>query len=148
MNKPLLLAVLAAAVLGGIYVVTRPGTSAQDSTTSAVAEPAEGDPLVTVTLPQTLFDQAQMGERGFNAVCADCHGENARGKMGFGPPLVHKIYEPSHHADMAFQLAVQNGVTAHHWKFGNMPPQEGLTGADVQAITAYVRELQRANGIE
>ena len=39
------------------------------------------------------------------------------------------------------------GVRAHHWKFGNMPAIENLTRSDVTAIVAYVRELQRANGI-
>jgi hypothetical protein len=48
---------------------------------------------------------------------------------------------------MSFQLAVQNGVRAHHWKYGNMPPVEGLTKGDVRGIIAYVRELQRENGI-
>ncbi len=48
---------------------------------------------------------------------------------------------------MAFYLAAQNGVRAHHWKFGDMPPQDGLTKADVAGIVTYVRELQRTNGI-
>jgi len=48
---------------------------------------------------------------------------------------------------MAFHLAVQNGVRAHHWKFGNMPAQDGLTRSDVNTIVAYVREVQQANGI-
>ncbi|WP_374701253.1 c-type cytochrome, partial [Agrobacterium tumefaciens] len=47
-----------------------------------------------------------------------------------------------------FQFAVVNGVRAHHWRFGDMPPQQGLSEADVSEITAYVRELQRENGIE
>lgn len=89
-----------------------------------------------------------MGRMAFDAICAACHGQNAAGRAGYGPPLVHRIYEPSHHADASFFLAVQNGVRAHHWPFGNMPPQDGLTRADVTAIIAYVRELQRANGIE
>ena len=63
------------------------------------------------------------------------------------PTLVHRIYEPSHHSDMAFVSAVKNGFTSHHWSFGNMPPIEGLTTADVKMIARYVRELQRANGI-
>lgn len=150
MNKTLILAVLAIVVAGGAYVATRPDASNPGNPGGATAqstEPAEGEPIVQVSLPETLSSQARIGERGFNAVCADCHGVNAGGKMGFGPPLVHKIYEPSHHANMSFQLAVQNGVAAHHWKFGNMPPQEGLTPADVKAITTFVRELQRANGI-
>ncbi len=58
------------------------------------------------------------------------------------------IYEPSHHGDMAFVMAAQRGVQAHHWRFGDMPPQEGLTEGDLKAIVAYVREMQRANGIQ
>ena len=103
--------------------------------------------MVAITLPDSLSDRARLGKRGFDAVCAACHGENAAGRDGMGPPLVHKIYEPSHHGDMSFEMAVQNGVRAHHWSFGDMPPQDGLTRADVIDIVAYVRELQRANGI-
>ena len=82
------------------------------------------------------------------AVRATCHGTDASGRMGYGPPLVHRIYEPSHHGDMAFLIAAQRGVKSHHWPFGDMPPQEGLTQGDVKSIVAYVRELQRANGID
>ncbi len=145
MNKSILLALGAIVVAGVAYVALAPGQSAD---TADAAPPAEGAPMVEVALPGSLSSTAQMGETAFNAVCADCHGVNAAGKMGFGPPLIHKIYEPSHHGDMAFQIAVQNGVRSHHWSFGNMPPQEGLTQSDVMAITAYVRELQRENGIE
>lgn len=111
------------------------------------AAPQEGAAMVPVTLPSALSQQAKLGKGAFDAVCAACHGENAASKMGFGPPLVHKIYEPSHHGDMAFLVAAQQGVRAHHWKFGNMPPQPQLTQGEVKTIIAYVRELQRANGI-
>ncbi len=111
------------------------------------APPAHGAPIVEVTLPDTLSAEAEIGKHAFDAVCAACHGQDAAGKKGFGPPLVHKIYEPGHHGDMAFFLAAQNGVRAHHWKFGDMPPQDGLTNADVAGIVTYVRELQRTNGI-
>ncbi|WP_323769668.1 cytochrome c [Antarctobacter sp.] len=113
----------------------------------AQTAPAVGAPLVQVIVPETLSPDAQIGKTGFDAICAACHGQNAAGRNGKGPPLVHKIYEPSHHGDESFQLAVQRGVRAHHWPFGNMPPVAGLTRADVVAIVAYVRELQRANGI-
>lgn len=143
MKRYILSAVVVAALAAGGWLVLQP-----DTATEAEAAPARGEPLVSVSLPNTLSEQAQMGKRAFDATCAACHGANATGKMGFGPPLVHKIYEPSHHGDMAFQAAVQTGVRAHHWRFGNMPPQEGLTRGDVANIVAYVRELQRANGIE
>lgn len=102
--------------------------------------------LVQVTVPE-LTGQAKTGEQIFNAACAACHGINAAGVDGVGPPLVHKIYEPSHHGDVAFMSAPRIGVRGHHWPFGNMPPVEGLTDGDIIQIIAYVRTLQRANGI-
>lgn len=106
-----------------------------------------GGQLAEVIVPTTLSEAAKMGEKGFNAVCAACHGANAAGTEA-GPPLVHKIYEPSHHGDYAFEMAVANGVRAHHWRFGDMPPQPAMTKADLQNVIAYVREMQWANGID
>lgn len=83
----------------------------------------------------------------FQANCAECHGSNGSGQDGIAPPLVHNIYEPSHHGDIAFTLAVRHGVRAHHWRFGDMPPIEGVGDESIGEITAYIRELQRANGI-
>jgi mono/diheme cytochrome c family protein len=87
------------------------------------------------------------GERLFDRNCARCHGARAAGTEN-GPPLVHIVYEPSHHADVAFQRAVAFGVAAHHWRFGNMPSVPGLDERAVAQITAYVRWLQRKAGIE
>ena len=114
-----------------------------------VAEPVggEGAAIVEVTLPESLSTNAEIGKVAFEARCAVCHGANAAGQDGVAPPLVHRIYEPSHHGDAAFLVAVRNGVRSHHWRFGNMPPVEGLTDGDVKMIIAYVRELQQANGI-
>ena len=82
----------------------------------------------------------------FRENCATCHGTNADG-TDQGPPLIHKTYEPSHHGDYSFVLAVQNGVRAHHWRFGDMSPVEGVSERQVAQIIAFVREVQRANGI-
>lgn len=120
------------------------GHSMASTDTSGIAE---GDPIATVKLPATLGPLAQVGKGVFEAKCAQCHGENAAGRNGMAPPLVHKTYEPNHHADGAFLRAAQSGVQSHHWNFGNMPPVEGLTAGDVKAIVAYIRELQRENGI-
>lgn len=120
------------------------GHSMEPPDTSDVAE---GGPIVDVALPLELSSEAQLGERAFNVACSACHGENAAGQNGVAPPLVHIIYEPGHHSDEAFQVAVRNGVRSHHWNFGNMPPIEGLTRADVRSIVTYIRELQRENGI-
>ena len=89
----------------------------------------------------------QVGETTFNANCAACHGKQGAG-TDHGPPLVHKIYEPNHHGDPAFQRAAANGVQAHHWEFGNMPKIESVTPGDVDQIVKYVRWLQRQAGIQ
>jgi mono/diheme cytochrome c family protein len=86
------------------------------------------------------------GERLFGASCARCHGDRAGGTDA-GPPLVHVIYEPSHHADAAFHRAVRFGVQPHHWSYGRMPPIEGVTDAQVDSIVTYVRWLQRRAGV-
>lgn len=137
---------LVALVAGAWYVTLTGGHDTGDATIERSTLP-EGA-LVSVILPASFSEREKIGARAYEASCAVCHGINARGKDGVAPPLVHKIYEPGHHGDMAFVLAAQNGVRAHHWKFGNMPPVEGITRADVLNIVAYVRVLQRENGID
>ena len=94
-------------------------------------------------VPAELAD----GEQLFTRSCARCHGTLAAGTET-GPPLVHVVYQPNHHGDIAFQRAVALGVPSHHWRFGNMPPLPGMSEAEVERITAYVRWLQRSAGIE
>ena len=108
---------------------------------------AIGAPIVEIAMPTQLSSNAQLGQTIFTDKCAACHGENAVGQQGVAPPLIHIIYEPSHHGDESFQRAVAIGVPQHHWSFGNMPPVEGLTRADVAMVVDYIRTIQRANGI-
>ena len=103
--------------------------------------------IVEIEIPAQLSGHAIIGKRLYQENCLACHGENAVGQEKVAPPLVHKIYEPSHHGDESFERAIAVGVRAHHWNFGNMPKIEGLTRADVAAIISYIRELQRYNGI-
>mgnify|MGYP002132013040 CR=1 FL=1 len=93
-----------------------------------------------------LMPNPNAGKPLYEAHCASCHGGGLNGTDS-APPLLHKIYEPSHHSDAAFQMAVAQGVRAHHWQFGDMPPVEGLTPDDVAHITAYIRMHQRRVGI-
>ena len=86
------------------------------------------------------------GETLFLANCSACHGVAAVGTDS-GPPLVHDYYLPNHHADIAFTLAVRNGVRPHHWNFGAMPPIDGVSDQDATDIVAYVRALQREAGL-
>ena len=105
------------------------------------------DALVSIHIPQDLSAKALQGKAAFDANCAQCHGEHAVGRNGQGPPLIHKIYEPNHHGDMAFYRAAFMGVVSHHWKFGNMPKIEGISEQEVALIIDYIRTLQRANEI-
>lgn len=139
------IAIAAVLVAGGVGYAMWPATS-QTPVNDAAASLDAGI-LADVLLPETLSQNAQIGQRGFETKCAACHGLNAAGQDGVAPPLVHIIYEPGHHGDEAFQRAAAMGVRGHHWPFGDMPPVKGVTTGDVTMIIAYIRELQRANGI-
>ncbi|MBT5773480.1 MAG: cytochrome c [Dehalococcoidia bacterium] len=102
---------------------------------------SDGDATPVVTFEGT--DGASL----FAQACAGCHGEDLTG-TDQGPPFLHAFYVPGHHGDAAFFLAAQRGVRSHHWNFGDMPPVEGITQEQVTAIVAFVREQQRAAGIE
>ena len=139
------IAIAAALVAGGLGYVMWSVTSQTTATDTAIG--MQDGILANVLLPDTLSQNAQIGKLGFEAKCAACHGVNAAGQDGVAPPLVHIIYEPSHHGDEAFQRAAAMGVRGHHWPFGDMPAVEGINRADVTMIITYIRELQRANGI-
>jgi mono/diheme cytochrome c family protein len=128
--------------LAGLAVAAAVGWMLISSHRDGASEPD----LASLTLP-TLTPEQEVGRALFEANCAACHGENAAGSDQ-GPPLVHRIYEPSHHGDMAFVLAAKQGVRAHHWQFGNMPAVENVSDEAVLRITGYIRALQRANGID
>ncbi len=96
--------------------------------------------------PSVGATQIAEGKSLFARHCMRCHGPGARGSR-IGPPLVHRIYEPSHHGDAAFFRAVARGVKSHHWNFGDMQPVPGVGPEKVRLIVQYVRSLQRAAGI-
>ncbi len=111
-------------------------------------EPADvsREAMARVKVPD-LSASALEGKEEFEKNCASCHGANAAGRAGVAPPLIHKMYEPNHHGDPSFFAAAKNGMRADHWPFGDMPPVPEVRRDDVGLIVAYVRELQRANGI-
>jgi len=97
--------------------------------------------------PTEPVGSSKAGALLFAKNCAACHGREANGSDR-GPPLVHKIYESSHHEDDAFFRAVRDGVRPHHWPFGAMPSIPSVSEDEVRQIIAYVRGLQRAAGIQ
>ena len=121
-----------APVAGGLAVLLFVGGCG--STTEPVGVPA--DPV-----------QLANGEELYQASRAECHRTDLRG-TDLGPSHLSEVYEPNHHADASFLLAVRRGSPAHHWNFGDMAPIEGLSDDDVAAITAYVRSVQEEQGFE
>lgn len=107
------------------------------------AEPPAVAPGVAIGDPPAEFAD---GQRLFLFHCARCHGPGGTG-TGHGPPFLSKIYEPSHHGDASFLMAVRRGVSAHHWRFGDMPPIPGVSDDDAARIVAYIRWAQRQAGI-
>ena len=129
-----------------MYVV---GCSQEPGDTSSTGASRDHAAQMTSVLPgaaRPVPEEYQEGEQQFEALCARCHGRAGVGTNA-GPPFVHKIYEPSHHADSAFMRAAAQGVRAHHWGFGNMPKVTEATPDKVAAIILYVRWLQREAGI-
>ncbi len=133
LRRPLVRVALGAVILGLGYWVLRPPPK------------VDTGGLVSVIVPK-LSKIAQAGKVAFDANCARCHGQNGSGTEN-GPPLVHNIYNPGHHGDLAFFAAARRGVRSHHWAFGNMPPQPQVSDAELTTIIRYIRELQEANGI-
>ncbi len=124
------------------------GTScSEEPGTRAVPVPTDEIQVVIRGIAATSPPEVAQGKALFEQNCSVCHGPAADGTTQ-GPPLVHIIYEPSHHADAAFILAARNGVRAHHWRFGDMPPLPDVGDETVTEIVGYIRWLQRQVGIE
>lgn len=145
--KRIILVGAGVAVAGLAYAMWPMNDQTQTVPSETAAVGTGAGALAEVLLPETLSQNAQVGKLAFEAKCSTCHGLNAAGLDGAAPPLVHIIYEPNHHGDESFQRAAELGVRSHHWNFGDMPAVEGMTRGDVIMIVAYIRELQRANGI-
>lgn len=101
---------------------------------------------IIVLVPE-LSPKAKMGMAVFEKHCVECHGKNVAGTEK-GPSLVHSIYRPSHHSDFSFVRAITVGVAQHHWLFGSMPSLPQLDREEIDQTIIYIRELQRANGIQ
>jgi cytochrome c553 len=141
------LVLVLAVVAGGAYLYMRQSQMVEVQTLGTPAAAEAKATLVNVKLPARLSEEAMRGKTYFDSACASCHGENAAGQ-DVAPPLVHQLYEPSHHGDAAFVVAVRQGSRQHHWSFGSMMPvQPPLADTKIEAIIRYVRELQRENGI-
>ena len=105
-----------------------------------------GSSPAAVTVAAQDADLAAQGAVLYEAKCAECHGSDVRGTDS-GPSLLSVVYEPGHHGDGSFQIAVLQGVRQHHWDFGEMAPVP-LEDGDIDKIIAFVRDTQGREGFE
>lgn len=137
---------MAALLICGAILIAACGSD-DDYETAETHDTHEADDAASADLTTgELSEAARAGEKLFSDNCSACHGATANG-TNQGPPLVHQIYEPGHHSNASFVIAVARGVRAHHWDFGNMPAVDGLSIDQIHQVICYVRELQLASGI-
>lgn len=114
-----------------------------------LAEAAEEFPEETIDIVvPDLEGMAIEGQVAFLRACARCHGPNAGGLDGLGPPLIMDFYGPSERSDMDLILAIQLGREEENWTFGPMPPPEDISFQEQGAVVEFLRQLQIANGVE
>lgn len=112
---------------------------------AAPVDPHTG--LSEFDIPVQDPDMVTAGQEVYEVSCSACHGLDLRGTPT-GPSLLSIIYNPIHHPDDAFLSAALNGVTAHHWAFGDMTPVAGVSEEQLEQVIAYVRDDQRVQGFE
>ena len=154
---------LAAAVFAACAIALACGAEADDAGDAASAEPAPTDtapmstapvstaPISTTDAPALPSTAAALavpdGAAVYQQYCAECHGADLRG-TDKGPSQLSIIYEPNHHGDHAYRLAIREGTREHHWWFGDMPPVEGITDLEVEKVISYIRSEQERLGFE
>lgn len=87
----------------------------------------------------------ERGLAAFAGECARCHGRLAEG-TDRAPNLIHRDYGPGARSDAQFRRAVRRGMPARDG-YGAMPAFPDVTERRLARMIAFVRELQRANGI-
>ena len=90
--------------------------------------------------------QLNLNKLLYGKYCSECHGIDLRG-TDKGPPFLHRVYHPGNHGDQSFYTASLKGAKAHHWKFGDMKPVQGVNRGIVASIVQYVRFVQKAVGL-
>ncbi len=131
---------LAAAAIGIVALMALdplgPGqrTAAESTSTSAVevGEVAAGDPV--------------NGEAIYASTCATCHGPDAEGIQGLGPPLVgNEFVQSLTDAELIAFINVGRDASHSDNKTGvAMPPKGGnpsLTDGDIADVVAFLRTL-------
>ncbi len=124
---------------------------AADSDDAGDASAVAPAPTVTSDAPAPPTTAAAFvvpdGAAVYQQYCAECHGVDLRG-TDKGPSQLSIVYEPNHHGDYAYRVAIREGTREHHWWFGDMPPVEGITDLEIEKVISYIRAEQERLGFE
>jgi len=138
------------AILAACAFAVACGADTNDATDSLT--PAPGPAPATSTAPPSPTGTAAApavpdGAAVYQQYCAECHGVDLRG-TDKGPSQLSIIYEPNHHGDYAYRVAIRDGTREHHWWFGDMPPVEDITDLEIEKVISFIRAEQQRLGFE
>ena len=88
----------------------------------------------------------QAGRIAFAEEFAGCHGRLARGNER-GPDLIQPDYGRRVRSDAQFRRAVREGIPVPRAGYGAMPAVKGVSERRLDRMIAFLREVQRVNGI-
>jgi len=95
--------------------------------------------------PRRSVGAVNSGRIAFASECAQCHGRLARGTR-HGPDLIAPAYGPAIASDDRIRRAVRNGVATADGRLA-MAAVPGVSERDLARMIAFLREMQRVNGI-
>ena len=124
------------------------GADADEVGDTSAAEPIPTQAADVITPASTAAELAiPDGAEVYQQYCAECHGVGLRG-TDEGPSQLSIIYEPNHHGDYAYRVAIREGTREHHWWFGDMPPVEGISDLEIEKVISFIRAEQQRLGFE
>lgn len=136
------------AVLAAWAFAVACGADSSDATDQLTPAPA---PATSTAAPSPTSTAAALavpdGAAVYQQYCAECHGVDLRG-TDKGPSQLSIVYEPNHHGDFAYRVAIREGTREHHWWFGDMPPVEGITDLEIEKVISFIRAEQQRLGFE
>ncbi len=139
---------MAAAIIFTCVITAACGADASEAGDTSAPEPPPAQ-TAEVTAPTSTAAELVIpdGAEVYQQYCAECHGVDLRG-TDKGPSQLSIVYEPNHHGDYAYRVAIRDGTREHHWWFGDMPPVEGISDLEIEKVISFIRAEQERLGFE
>ena len=98
-----------------------------------------GCTAVDLQAEQKYQSALNSGQTVYQENCSACHGTDLLGTTQ-GPPLLWDLYITSHHPNKRMKQSLREGVSQHHWVFGDMPDQSHLSDTELSDVVFFVRQ--------